>query len=34
MARGSIMQWPMRAAWRVATAHWRRASYTMILRAD
>ena len=34
MARGSILQWPMRAAWRLATAHWRRASYTLIMRAD
>jgi SAM-dependent methyltransferase len=34
MARGTALQWPLRALWRLATAHWRSASYTLILRAD
>jgi SAM-dependent methyltransferase len=34
MARGTVWQWPLRALWRLATAHWLRASYTLICRAD
>jgi SAM-dependent methyltransferase len=31
MARGlPLAQWPLRAAWRLATAAWRRASYTLV----
>jgi len=33
LARGTPLQWPLRALWRLGTAHWRRSSYTLILRA-
>jgi SAM-dependent methyltransferase len=31
--RAPLLQWPMRALWRLATASWMRASHTLILRA-
>jgi trans-aconitate methyltransferase len=30
---GRLLAWPMRALWRLATLHWRRASHTLVLRA-
>lgn len=34
LARGTVAQWPLRALWRLGTAHWRRSSYTLVLRAS
>lgn len=34
MASGApLLQWPLRVAWRIATASWLRASYTLVFRA-
>ena len=32
MIGGALLGWPLRALWRLATLHWRRASHTLVMR--